>query len=68
MCDGKVDLLGGRDVDHYPLQDDDGICRHTTRLIYSEKNFKAKGGEISPTYTRMLAYVCIPPSYIRQHD
>ena len=26
MCDGKVVLLGDRDVDHYPLQDDDGIC------------------------------------------
>jgi hypothetical protein len=26
MCDGKVVLLGDRDVDYYPLQDVDGIC------------------------------------------
>ena len=39
MCDGKVVLLGDRDVNHYPLQDDDGICRHTTHLIYSENEF-----------------------------
>jgi hypothetical protein len=43
MCDGKVVLLGDRDVDYYPLQDDDGICLMNP-FSQQQTVFKAKEG------------------------
>ena len=58
-------LLGSRVVNHYPLQDDDGICLHITRLIYKKSIFKRlKEGEI-PAAMRMLAYMYGPAVVIK---
>jgi hypothetical protein len=49
MCDGKVVLLGGRDVNHYPLPDVDGICLRKNPFDLQEKEFsRLNEGKYAP--------------------